>query len=223
MSKYTTELRYVVEMSVINSGNNLKGVTYNCTIAAPIIFNFNYPIWAESERVWFETAFLRHFYTQEICAETVGLWKIFLEDWLISNMPYWNNMILAFNKLSDIESILKQINTETEHYSGDREENNSGDSKNSSTGNSFQKYYEVPSSMITQITDHLNNATQLDTSSEGNANYADNKNMNEGHWKTVTFDNGLNINDTLQKYMVGLMNIFEKMWLAMEELFMGVY
>lgn len=56
------------------------------------LFDFDYPFFDETKRKEFETKLIIHFYTREIGAETVGLFKLRLEDYLLLNMPYWNKM-----------------------------------------------------------------------------------------------------------------------------------
>ena len=59
------------------------------------LFDFPYPFYDETERVGFETRFIKHFYMREIGAEVIGLFKFRLEDYLNLNMPYWNDMFLT--------------------------------------------------------------------------------------------------------------------------------
>lgn len=60
--------------------------------AAPLIFDFEFPIWSEQYRVILESKILRHYFTREIGVETVGLWKFDLETKLNEIMPYYNEL-----------------------------------------------------------------------------------------------------------------------------------
>lgn len=83
MSKYTTEVRWIVEQ---NSDPSLS--TRDRIVAAcPIIFNFDFPIWDENYRVTLEGKILSNYYTREIGFETVGLWKFYLAERLKSHIP----------------------------------------------------------------------------------------------------------------------------------------
>ena len=104
MSKYTTEVRYICE---VNSGLN-ESVGYSkiedvITSAIPKIFDFYFPMFDESYRSVLERKILKHFYTREICEETVGLWKLRLDTRLNEIMPYYNKLynseLLEFNPL----------------------------------------------------------------------------------------------------------------------------
>lgn len=93
MSKYTTELRYICENYAGNSesqgGKKVKDILDN---SWDKVFDFDFPIFDNSYRKPLCTKILRHFYTREICEETVGLWKLRLEDRMNMLMPYYNKL-----------------------------------------------------------------------------------------------------------------------------------
>lgn len=99
MSKYTSELSFICA-SLAGYTDELTAPGYRTVIekARPLIFDFSYPIWDEAKRAEFETKILRHFYTYEIGFETYGLWKLRLDDWLNTNMPYFNPLYKAVEK-----------------------------------------------------------------------------------------------------------------------------
>jgi hypothetical protein len=43
------------------------------------IFSFSYPIYDSQHKPELERKILKHYYTREIGAETVGLWKLWLQ------------------------------------------------------------------------------------------------------------------------------------------------
>lgn len=108
MSKYTTEVRFICEYEAdLEESKGFNNVDAIITAAAPKIFNFSFPIWDESYRLVLEKKILKHYYTREICAETVGLWKLWLDDRLNMIMPYYNKLyqstVLQFNPLYDVD------------------------------------------------------------------------------------------------------------------------
>lgn len=109
MGKYTTEVRYICETSVSEpvDGNGFNTVNEIIEKSRENIFNFDYPIFDEEYRPVLETKILRHYYTREICEETVGLWKLRLCDKLNMIMPYYNQMyestLLTFNPFYDVD------------------------------------------------------------------------------------------------------------------------
>lgn len=93
MSKYTTEVRYICE----NYANLSKSVGYNSVSSVlnaswDKVFDFDFPIFDENYREPLCKKILKHFYTREICEETVGLWKLRLDDRMNEIMPYFNQL-----------------------------------------------------------------------------------------------------------------------------------
>ena len=133
MSKYTTELRFICE--TLCRQNKSKGYDNTSTIintSAPLLFNFDFPIFDENYRLPLEVKIIRHFYTREISEETVGLWKLRLEDRLNVIMPYYNELyrsaLLTFNPFYDVDV------TRTHEGSNVGEQNRKQESHSSVTG-----------------------------------------------------------------------------------------
>lgn len=108
MSKYTTQVRYICENAAgLLHSAGFDDVNRIITAAAPKIFDFDWPIFDENYRLPLEIKILRHFYTREICEETVGLWKLRLQDKLQLIMPYYNKLynseLIEFNPLYDVD------------------------------------------------------------------------------------------------------------------------
>ena len=74
MSKYTTELRYIIE-----SGYKLNALT-------------SYPIFDENYRSVLNQYILNHFWMREIGFETAGEFDLYLGNTLNEIMPYYNGM-----------------------------------------------------------------------------------------------------------------------------------
>lgn len=108
MSNYTTEVRYICETAAgLTESAGLSQVNQILQTAAPRVFDFDFPIFDEAYRLPLEIKILRHYYTREICAETVALWKLWLEDRMNVIMPYYNKLyesaLLEFNPLHDVD------------------------------------------------------------------------------------------------------------------------
>lgn len=108
MSKYTTEVRFICEQAAgFTESQGFDKVEEIITAAAPKVFNFPFPIFNEEYRLPLEKKILRHFYTREICEETVGLWKLRLSAKLNEIMPYYNQLyeseLLEFNPFWDTD------------------------------------------------------------------------------------------------------------------------
>lgn len=126
MSKYTTEVRFICEQAIgLTESAGYSSIKNVLSQAAPKVFDFEFPIFDEAYRLPLETKILRHFYTREICEETVGLWKLRLEDRMNTIMPYYNQLykseLLEFNPLYDVDI------TRDHNRQGNSEENKNED------------------------------------------------------------------------------------------------
>lgn len=151
MSKYTTEVRFICETAAgLDTSEGYLKTADIIEKARPSIFDFDYPIFDEAYRPVLETKIIRHFYTREIAAETVGLWKLWLESRMNEIMPYYNQLykseLLEFNPLYDVD-LTKDFNrkknetgnTESEYsdsseYDKDGRINDLGSTSNTTNG-----------------------------------------------------------------------------------------
>lgn len=128
MAKYTTELRTICEVYAgCSEQQGLNKTSEVIAKALPKLFDFDFPIYDESYRTVLETKIVKHFYTREIGAETVGRWKLFLDERLNLIMPYYNqrykSTLLEFNPMYDVD------------LTTDHGKENNGNSENSGTHN----------------------------------------------------------------------------------------
>ena len=108
MANYTTQIRTICE----NAANSDERKGYSdinsiLTTAAPIVFDFDFPIFDEAYRLPLEKKILKHYYTREISEETVGLWKLRLDTRMNEIMPFYNKLyeseLLEFNPFYDVD------------------------------------------------------------------------------------------------------------------------
>ena len=130
MAKYTTELRTICETYAgLNERAGYSGVDDVISNSVSKIFDFNFPIFDENYRLTLETKILKHYYTREIAAETVGLWKMWLNTRMNEIMPYFNKLYALeaykFNPLYDVDY----------YREGNREGNETKNSVDQSRGN----------------------------------------------------------------------------------------
>ena len=136
MSKYTTELRYIIEDYNKDISSDNQTADDMIAKALPKLFNFSFPIYDESYRQTLEMNIVRHFYTREICCETVGRWKMFLRDRLNIIMPQYNTMYESLNDLQ--EKLFANVDvTETTETSGNSNTKNNSSSNSQSNNTSY--------------------------------------------------------------------------------------
>ena len=134
MALYTTQVRTICESSLgLTTPGGFDSVNETLKKSAPLVFNFDFPIWDEAYRLTLETKILKHFYMREIGFETVGLWKLYLDERLNLIMPYYNELykttVLQFNPFYDVdlttehEGDNKRAGTNTAHEVSDNEKN----------------------------------------------------------------------------------------------------
>lgn len=114
MSKYTTEVRFICEQSAgLSESKGYNDIDTILTAACPKVFDFEFPIFDENYRLILEKKILKHYYTREICAETVGLWKLYLSARLNEIMPYYNKLYestqLKFEPLRDVDLTVDHV------------------------------------------------------------------------------------------------------------------
>lgn len=128
MSNYTTELRFICEtFAGLTDSEGYNSVNNIISKSRDKVFSFDYPIFDESYRSILETKIIKHYYTREICAETFGRWRLFLDARMNEIMPKYNKLyeseLLEFNPLYDADYT----------RSGNRDGENTGTETNGST------------------------------------------------------------------------------------------
>lgn len=177
MSKYTTEVRYICEQKAglqesvgFNSINSVLEKSWDK------IFTTNWEIFDESYRKILCEKILRSYYTREICAETVGLWQLWLDSTLCEIMPMYNQLykttIYEFNPLYNTD--MTTTFTKTVH-GNDSKTTTGNNSKNGTVSNSNKNTktdnYTVKDSSKTDSTSKGNTSSESsnnDTSAETN-------------------------------------------------------
>lgn len=126
MSKYTTELRYICENLYDGQNHDETDVDDIIAYSATLIFNFDFPVIDESYKMYLAEKIIRHFYTQEIAYETVGLWHLKLKTKMQEIMPYYLQLYksaqLDFDPFNDVD-VSTIINADRTHTGSHTTEN----------------------------------------------------------------------------------------------------
>ena len=251
MSKYTTEVRFICE---VNSGLN-ESVGYSkiedvITGAIPKIFDFDFPIFDESYRGVLERKILKHFYTREICEETVGLWKLRLNTRLNEIMPYYNKLykseLLDFNPLYT-DNLTRTRTTELNSKratgnNGEVDTTNSSNSQGSGSGttnnNGSDLYSDTPQGSLngvesgTYLTNARKNIDENTTNANTNTNSASNEtntnkteaNTTDEYIERITGKQGSkNYSSLLKEYRETFLNIDMMVIEEFNDLFLNLW
>ncbi len=181
MSKYTSELRFICE-SKAGKAESVGYTSINEVLesARGSIFDFEYPIFDPEYKPVLEKKILKHYYTREICAETYGLWKLFLERRMQEIMPYYNKLYesetLEFNPLYDADYT----------RSGNKEGEKTGTTNDSLTGTKEK----TPN--LTDTKQSTDGGTQSDRETTKNVNdhwdyYSDTPQGSVGNLENLTY------------------------------------
>lgn len=203
MSKYTTEVRFICEAAAgldksvgfndidkvldaaVEKIFNFNFPTPSTELvdkAIPNIFNFSFPCFDENYRKILCKKILLHYYTREICEETVGLWKLRLCTRLNEIMPYYNQLYrsaaIEFNPFYDVEysrTIKRNKEEKSDKVSTTTEKtDNFTTSKQESEvyNDNVNRYSETPQGSIDNLysDNYLTNATINTDDNKGKSN-----------------------------------------------------
>ena len=202
MSKYTMQLREVCEIEAgfeeSKGWNDVDEIVEN---SRRKIFG-NYPIFDEQYRPVLERKILKHFYMREIGFETVGLFKMKLNNKMNEIMPYYNKLyqseLFDYNPLEDTniktERDRNGTRVENEGRKNVRSEENSSTNNNKNVNdiNRWELNNETPQGALTDVTsgryltDAINTQTSDVETSEGSASNIGNTETNDDRNKNVS-------------------------------------
>ena len=234
MSKYTTEVRFICEnMAGLDTSVGGNKVAEVVTLACPKIFDDDIPFFDERYRLPLEQKILMHYYTREICAETFGLWKLWLNNRMREIMPYYNQLyestLLEFNPL-----FTKSL---TETYSGDgtkdSSDNGSTTSHGSSTDNATARrlYSDTPQGALNGVENetYLTNATKNINSANATADNNlvtsndSSSNTTENYLRTIAGYDGGSPSKLLKEFRDTFINIDVRVIEELGDLFFNLW
>lgn len=227
LSKYTTELRFICETYAgLRESEGYSNIEKIIQKAIPSIFDFNFPIFNEDYRNVLCTKILKHYYTREIGSETVGLWKLRLNERMNLIMPYYNKLYLAWEKDFDP---LHNTDITTTHIL-DRTENGEGQE----TGNNVQNgtarnlYSDTPQGSLQNVENesYLTNASKDISNNETNtkSNYTNKNTTTDNYIENIKGkSSGESFSDMLMKYRDALINIDLMVIDELNDLFMLIW
>lgn len=179
MSKYTTQVRFICESyAELDESVGYTKVDEVITKAIPKVFDFEFPIFDEAYRNVLCRKILRHYYTKEIGAETVGLWKMWLNTRLNEIMPYYNKLykseLFEFNPMYDVDITRERKGKSDEVKTEQGESSNTGNvlrtGFGNGTGTQYDYYSDTPQGGVANLEDlsYLTNARKNTDSNEYN-------------------------------------------------------
>ena len=165
MSKYTTQVRFICETSAkLSESHGFNDIEDILDKSWNKIFS-DFPIFDEEYRAELCKKILRHYYTREICCESVGRWMLFLSDKMKNIMPYYNQLYRS--ELLKIQPLVSVDRSVTHEGSGSETKNtikngtNSNSSRTDGSTDTWSYYSDTPQGGINGLNsnDYLTNAT----------------------------------------------------------------
>ena len=169
------------------------------------IFDFNYPVIDEETKKRIEIAILKHYYYREIAFETIGMFKIKLNDRLNLIMSRYN----ALYEKQDL-SLSPYINSYL------KETGSSGNSTNNSTEN-WQTTSDTPRGILTELKEGKYSSMAVYTDNKDTNNSSNNYN------RDVESLNGLTYAEAFRNYYDNIISIDEELVNEFSDLFMVIW
>lgn len=227
MSKYTTEVRFICEhLAGYSNSQDSNKIDEVIEKSWEKIFtskaNFFNPLY----RPILCQKILKHYYFREICCETVGLWKTWMNTKLEEIMPYYNQLykseLIEFDPMANIKLISKH-ETKTNVDS-----NGNSTSKNNRTDTQKDLYSDTPQGALTGVETekYLTNARKIIETGDktDETQYKDNQDSTENYNETITGKNsGESFSEMLNKYRETFINIDMMIINEFEELFFHLW
>lgn len=236
MSKYTTEVRFICETSAkLTESSGFNNIEDILDKSWNKIFS-DFPIFDEQYRAELCKKILRHYYTREICCETVGRWKLFLSDKMKNIMPYYNQLyqseLLKIQPLVSVDRSVTHNGIGSETKTTRRNGTNTTSSSTDGSTNTWSYYSDTPQGGINGLdsNDYLTNATHNvgsdTTTSNLNGATSDNE-TGDGTRKDMYVDKILgfegNQSEMLLKFRETFLNIDMMVIDNLKDLFFTLY
>lgn len=209
MSKYTITVKDLVRDYSVSVDNGLTDIDTKLDKAREYIFDFNYPVIDEETKRRIEIAILKHYYMREIAFESVGIWKIKLNDRLNLIMPRYNAL---YNKQDlNLSPYVNGYVNETG--------NTAGNSNVNVTNEDWQTTSDTPSGILNELKEGRYSSMAVYT--ENNDNTA---NTNASNYSRLQESlNGVTYAEAFRNYYDNIISIDEELVNEFSDLFMVIW
>lgn len=207
MSKYTMTIKDIVDDYSILSES--KKIDDKLDKAREYIFDFDYPVIDEATKKRIEIAILKHYYLREIAFETIGIFKIKLNDRLNLIMSRYN----ALYEKQDL-TLSPYINSYIKE-SG----NTNGLSDTSVNNEDWQTTSDTPRGILTDLKEGKYSSMAV---------YNENKDLtsntnSSNYLRNVESLNGLTYAEAFRNYYDNIISIDEELVNEFSDLFMVIW
>ena len=209
MSKYTITVKDLVRDYSVSVDNGLTDIDTKLDKAREYIFDFTYPVIDEATKKRIEIAILKHYYMREIAFESVGIWKIKLNDRLNLIMPRYNAL---YNK-QDL-NLSPYVNGYVSE-SG----NTTGNSSTDVNNEDWQTTSDTPQGILTDLKEGKYSSMAVYTENNDNTN-----NINSSNYERMQESlNGITYAEAFRNYFDNIISIDEELVNEFSDLFMVIW
>lgn len=147
------QVRFICESTLQNKGIDISTLTVDEIIEQSMndVFNFSFPVFDENYRGILLHNIIRHFYTQEIGAETVGRWQLFLNDRMNMIMPKYNKLYESETYKLDPLSNSSEIEKFKRDTSGTSSSNTTSETTRTGQGSNQNIYSDTPQGKLSGL------------------------------------------------------------------------
>ena len=209
MSKYTITVKDLVRDYSVSVDNGLTDIDTKLDKAREYIFDFNYPVIDEATKKRIEIAILKHYYMREIAFESVGIWKIKLNDRLNLIMPRYNAL---YNK-QDL-SLSPYVNGYVKETG-----NTAGNSNVNVTNEDWQTTSDTPQGILTDLKEGKYSSMAVYTENNDNTDSRNSSNY-ERMQESL---NGITYAEAFRNYFDNIISIDEELVNEFSDLFMVIW
>ena len=207
MSKYTMTIKDIVDDYSITSES--RDIDSKLDVARGYLFDFNYPVIDNETKKRIEIAILKHYYLREIAFETIGIFKIKLNDRLNLIMPRYNSLY----EKQDL-SLSPYINS----YINESGESNSTND-NVVTNEDWQTTSDTPRGILTELKEGKYSSMAVYNENNDTTNTKGNSDYN----RTVESLNGITYAEAFRSYYDNIISIDEELVNEFSDLFMVIW
>lgn len=207
MSKYTMTIKDIVDDYSVSIES--RKIDDKLDKAREYIFDFDYPVIDDATKKRIEIAILKHYYLREIAFETIGIFKIKLNDRL--------NLIMSrYNALYQ-----KQDLSLSPYVNGYIKENGStnGTSDTSVTNSDWQTTSDTPSGILTELKEGKYSSMAVYNENDDKTN-----NINNSSYDRLSESlNGITYAEAFRNYYDNIISIDEELVNEFSDLFMVIW
>lgn len=242
MSKYTTELRWILEQALINKVGTpnfpVEDVKYlsvmneslwphvygSLGLGNMVVFDgdskFDVEHFVQTKKEYLCNMIIRRFFYREIGFETVGMWRIYMEEKCREIMPYYNELL---KMKSEVSNPLDEIDM---RFTSDSTSDGTSSTTSDTTSDSDSIFNNTPMSQIEGGLDTIKTGKYATTVDYGTSS-ANSQGSSTAH---STFDGDStekgrrhSLMYLMKSYQEEQMNVYVRIVDEFQDLFMGVW